>query len=635
LTTERRLAAIMFTDIVGYTALMAKNEASGLRARERHRSILGGVSARYHGQVVDENGDELVLSFSSAVDAVNCALAVQAELRDDSKLELRVGIHLGDVVFEEGRVYGDGVNVASCVRPLAEPGGICVSEQVHDLVKNQANIEARSLGAQAFKNVAPPVEVFSLRGTPAPAPAAQTAPGPRTLRLTLVSVGAVLAVAALALWATWPRPAGFALAMAGLLSLPEISTPTDRPSIVVLPFTNMSPDPQHEYLADGFTEDITTDLAALQQLFVISRNSAYTYKDRSVNLARVGRELGVRYALEGSVRVAGDRARVTAQLIEVANDRHLWADRYDVELADLFASQAEISEQILAALRIEIDEAERAAIRRKPTEDLSAYELVRRATTLANPVTREGLLEGQRLCERAVELAPDFAEAHACVAGFYSVAYGYLFDLDGSKLGLAENHARRALELDPLSAFAHAMLAGIHMVRQEREENLVAAQCAVELAPSDALAHRMLSMAQAWSGPYVAALRSMQRVHRLDPRFPSHSMMVMGAANLGTGRVEEAIALLEGALEHNPNESGALIWLTVAYDRSGRDELARQAVDRLREILPGITVELLQDHFLRALPDVDDVVESLLNAGLPPGGPTSLREQTRPPRLRD
>ena len=343
--SERRLAAIMFTDIVGYTALMAESEEKGLAARERHRALLAPFAHHHHGQIEDENGDELVLSFPSALDAVNCALAVQTELRGDAELQLRIGVHLGDVVFEGGRVYGDGVNLASRIRPFAEPGGICVSEQVYDSVKNQPNVKATSLGEQELKNVARPVEVFALGSgaTSTPRPGRRR----RLFQRTLVSVGAAFAIAGIAVWATWPKPLAFVLDQAGLLGISENPPLPDKPSIVVLPFDNLSDDPAQDFFADGLVEDLTTDLSRLSYLFVIARNSAFTYKGKPIDVKQVGRELGVRYVLEGSVRRADDRIRVNAQLVDASTGNHIWAERYDRELAGFFSIQSEIIEEIL------------------------------------------------------------------------------------------------------------------------------------------------------------------------------------------------------------------------------------------------------------------------------------------------
>jgi adenylate cyclase len=348
--TERKLAAIMFTDIVGYTAAMAESEQRGRRLRERHRELVRPLAGQYRGEVVDENGDELVLCFPSALDAVHCALAIQAELADDPELRLRIGINSGDVVFEGERVYGDGVNVASRIRPLAEPGGVCISDEVQHSIRNQPEIDATPLGEHELKNVGRPVAVYGVTGKVEP-------PQPAAGR---------------------EEPAAEDLPLPGMddLTVPGFG---GAPAIAVLPFDNLSGDPEQEYFADGLAEDLITRLSSARWLPVISRNSSFAYKGAPVDVKRVSRELAVRYVVEGSVRKDADRVRVSVQLIDATTGHHIWASTYDRRLRDIFAVQDEISDAIIGEIPSALGRAERRRAATKAPDSLDAWESLQMA----------------------------------------------------------------------------------------------------------------------------------------------------------------------------------------------------------------------------------------------------------------
>jgi adenylate cyclase len=357
--TERRLAAIMFTDIVGYTGLMAESEETGLRVRERHRQVARPLVERYGGRWVEETGDESLSSFPSAVDAVNCALAVQAELRNDPSLRLRIGIHLGETLVAGGRIYGDGVNVASRIRPLAEPGGICISDEVQHSVQNQPNLDTRSLGQRDLKNVVRPVEVFAVSGEPSP-------PGPRPRRARSIPTGVALAILGgvmLLLGLVWWRGAFLGAPPQGLV--PGFSAP----AIVVLPFDNLSGEPQQDLFAAGLAEDLTMRLASWRRFPVIARRSVFEvarlHESHSLDLEQAARELGARYVVVGSIRRGGDRVRVTVQLIDASSDHHIWAQQYDRGFNDILALQDEISTSIVGAMHPSLLQVESARAMRR------------------------------------------------------------------------------------------------------------------------------------------------------------------------------------------------------------------------------------------------------------------------------
>jgi adenylate cyclase len=616
--TERRLAAIMFTDIVGYTALMAESEERGLRVRERHRELLRPLVERYRGEWIEETGDESLSSFQSVVDAVNCALAAQAELREDPELRLRIGIHLGETLVEGGRVYGDGVNIASRIRPLAEPGGICVSAEVQQAVRNQPNVECEPLGERELKNVGRPVSVFSVRGTPHTAAPREAEPvasaGRRSGRRALAWLGSVALVAAAGVWLSWPAVLGLLLDRAGLGGPPVDPPVPDKPSIVVLPFDNMSGDPEQEYFSDGITEDLTTDLASIPELFVIARNSAFTYKGRAVNVADVGRELGVRYVLEGSVRRAGGRVRITAQLIDATTGFHLWSERYDRDLSDVFAVQSEISREILTALKVELRDAAFERMGRRSTDDLEAYDLFLRAISHYQRFYRDDNLEARRLFERALERDPDFAVAHAFLGGTYLSEYMNGWRLDPNLMDLAEQRERRALELDPELPPGFALLATVELYRGRLVEAAAAAERAVELAPSLDPPHLVLAMVRVQQNRLAGAMRLMERALRLNPRTWSPSLVIVGWVNFRAGRTERAIELWEGVRAANPDMIVARLPLAAIYESQGRHAEATELVQEILRVNPAFTVEAASDLF--AMQISEEIRANLRNAGL-------------------
>ena len=613
---------------MGYTAQMAQSEEVGLRLRVRHRAVFGPLARRYRGEIVDENGDELVLAFPSAVDAVNCALAVQADLRDDAELRLRIGIHLGDVIFEGGRVYGDGVNVASRIRPLAEPGGICVSEPVHDSVKNQPNVSASSLGPQTLKNVARPMEAFRVEGPAGPAPAVAveemqgTSRLVRRLRTALVAIAVTASVMALALWASWPRPLGLLIDLTGV-SGPPVNPPLpDKPSIAVLPFANMSADPEQEYFSDGITEDLTTALAGNPYLFVISRNSAFTYKGKVVKIEDVGRELGVRYVLEGSVRKAGERVRITAQLIDATTGGHLWSQRYDRDLSDIFAVQSEMAEAILGAVGVEIEAAEGQRLARKPTENLSAVDALWKGEYLLDQLSRKGNEEAVRLFERAIELDPSFAIAHALLGQAYYLQRSTGWSSDPNLIDRAEELGRRAIELDPSEPFGHETIAWVNVFRGNSAEAIAAAERAIECAPNFQYAHAARGIALLQEGRFIEATRSIRKALRLNPRASTGLLGMVAVVNYGAGRTDEAVEMWEQIRDASPDLINPRISLAAYYEREGQHDRASAVVEeilRVRadftaqdaiDLLPGAERVLGPEEFAR-------FTDALRKAGLP------------------
>ncbi len=618
---ERKLAAIMFTDIVGYTALMAESEEKGLRARERHRELVRPLVEKYHGESIEARGDESLSTFPTALDAVNCAIAIQDQLQKDADLKLHLGIHLGDIVVQGGEVSGDGVNIASRICSLSEGGGLCVSGEVYHSVRNQPNIDATPLGEHELKNVGRPVAVYALgledgiKGRRHPARRKRS-----RLRVALATFAGLILLLGVGIWASWPLAIGWVLDRAGLGGAPVNPPLPERPSIAVLPFANLSNDPEQEYFSDGLTEDLTTDLARNPGLFVIARNSAFSYKGKNVRVEDVGRELGVRYVLEGSVRKDSERVRITAQLIDATSGFHVWSERYDRELADIFNLQSEISERILAALRVEISEAEARRIRGKPTGNLTAYDLVQQALSHWNRYTRKDLLEARRLMEQAVELDPEYARAWSGLGATYTVESGFGWNLDPTVMDRAEELLDRALALDPTIPGPHIVLAAVNLFRIRPAAAAVAAEKAIELAPSWPRAHYFLGVAMAQQGRFIDATRAINRAQRLDPKSPPGLLVIIPYVNLAAGRTDVAVEMFEQVRTSNTDMIIARIPLAALYESDGRHAEAQALAREILDVNPEITAEAAAGQFVTSLLGDDRAAEwrvALQRAGLP------------------
>jgi adenylate cyclase len=570
---------------------------------------------------VDFTGDNFLAEFPAALESVRCAVEIQkvleaqnSELPSERRMQFRMGVHLGDVAAQGERLYGDGVNVAARIQTLADPGGVCVSAEVYGLVHTKLGIGFDELGTKSLKNIPDPVRVY--RAQPGqPGTAAPTGIGWRRLRRAAAAGLAAMVLLGAGLWLSWPRPLGWVLDAAGLGALPENPPAPDLPSIVVLPFLNLSDDPEQEYLADGLTEDLTASLAGNPWIFVISRSTAFTYKGASVQLVEVSRQLGVRYVLEGSVRRVGDRVRLTAQLIDAPRDVHVWSERYDRELGDLLDLQSEMSEQILGAVGVEIREAELSRLRQKPTEDLSAYEAFTRGRGQLRTVTARGIAEARLYFERAIAADPDYSRAYASLAASYWVESLVTCPNDLTQLMPEMRRlARRAVELDPLDPLSHLMLG---MMAERPAGAVVASERAVELAPSFADAHFALGNALLMTGRRLEAIGSYRRALRLSPRPPAPMLGLLGTANYLVGRHERAAEFWEEARALNPEVWAVRALLAAHYEASGQGEKARSVAQELVRRHPDCSAEWVSDNFPLGSAAFPELRGWLIRAGLP------------------
>ena len=549
---ERRLAAILAADVAGYSRLIGRDEAGTLaRLRAHRQELIDPKIVEHKGRIVKTTGDGILIEFPSVVEAVACAVAVQrgmgernARTAEEQRIVFRVGVNLGDVIVEADDIHGDGVNVAARLESVAAPGGISVSAIVHDQVRDRLDLTFDDMGEQSLKNIARPLRVYQVRLDAAITPnITQTETGP-------------------------------------MLALPG------KPSIAVLPFANMSGDAEQEYFADGMAEEITTALSRVRSFFVIARNSSFTYKGRAVDVREVGRELGVGYVVEGSVRREGNRIRITAQLIDAETGNHIWAERYDRDLADIFAVQDEITRAMVTALAPAISQAEQQRALQSPPDSLSAWEAYQRA--LSQWPKFDDLSSTREFLQRAVALDPHFASAHAMLATRHlgEISLGARSLADGMRL--AESSARTALELDPDSAVAHAVLAWVFSFQGDRGPALEEAEAAITLNPNEPYGHLVKGGILVFSGQPGEAREHLATALRLDPRgitaLPVMSHRVIGSYFEGDYLAAEAMA--RRVIRAYPQVPRSYPWLAAALGQQGRLEEAATALNAAITVSP-------------------------------------------------
>jgi TolB-like protein/Tfp pilus assembly protein PilF len=609
---------------------MAADEAGTLaRLKADRKELIEPKAAQYHGRIIKLMGDGTLMEFSSVVEAVTFAVEVQILLRqrnaaipEDRRIVLRIGINIGDVIIEGDDIYGDGVNVAARLEGLADPGGICVHRNVRNQVRDKLDLSFADRGEIEIKNIARPVRVFGVildDKAGALVTAVVAVPGEKTpLRRSALAVGLAISIAAatgLIWWQPWaPRSATDS---ADRVTLP----PSDKPSIAVLPFDNLSNDSEQEYFADGLTDDLITDLSKISGLFVIARNSVFTYKDKGVDIRDVARELGVRYVLEGSVRRAGDNVRINAQLIDGRTGNHLWAERYDRQYTDIFAIQDEVIESIVEALSVQLTETERTEVVRLPTDNLEAYDYYLRGEKLAYRAEPASAADALRFYQKAIALDPDFAEAHA---GYARVAvdvltYGFVDNLPSAVARKrAYEAAGRALSLNPRLARSYSVLALLQMLESEHENAVASARKAVALNANSAEAHLNLAVVLVYAGRPDEALQAMETVLRLNPKPPSYVHDYYGLALYMNRRYAEALAALQREHKGTRSDLGQEL-LAAVNARLGRMDAAKAAIQSILERWPDQSLAFYRVLFAHHAREKDraERLEALRLAGLP------------------
>ena len=592
---QRRLAAILSADAEGYSRLMGEDEAATVRTLTAYRELMREAIGASRGRIVDTPGDNVLAEFGSVVDAVECAVSIQdtlrrhnAELPTGRRLHFRIGINVGDVLTEGDRIYGDGVNVAARLEKIAEPGGICLSGAAYDEVERKLPFRYEALGEQRVKNIARPVRVYRV---------STTEPTSRGEPVEIADAGAS---------SVFRRPGDVALAL------------PDRPSIVVLPFANIGRDPAQEALADGMTEDIITTLSKISGLFVIAGNSAFTYKGRAVNVPDVARQLGVRHVLKGSVRRSGNRARVTAQLIDGATGYHVWADRFDCELPNLFDVQDQITQRIVTELEVVLTEGEQARRRRRATSSVEAFERWARGMAAFRDNSREGNARARAAFEAAVAIDPHFALAIALIGFTHCNDIYFAYQEDRTSVAAAaEASARAVLALDPDLPEAHHLLAAVHLMRGDQEKAVAAAKRGIELDPNAADLHAYLAFVYNRVGRAEEALAHATKAMRLSPAHPAWYLTQAGYAYMTLERWDEALAAYRAAASDMPDNWLVRVALVTCYMALGHEPEARQALAAWQARDPKASMERVREFFARAGPaGRERMLDLLARAGL-------------------
>ena len=642
-TETRKLAAIMFTDIVGFSRQMGTNETRMLRLLDIHNQLILQAVTTHYGHVIKTIGDAFLVDFPSVVHAVQCAQQIHTQLRAHNtakepteQIHVRIGIHLGDIVQKDGDVFGDGVNVASRLQTLAEPDTICISQKVYEEVVKKVDLgTVVSLGKPKLKNIAERFHVYALLPE-SPKGLRQTLQVQRLklsrrVRPTVPRMMSVLLLGGILLF-LFPSFLTFILHRSSFI-VPEAHPPLplpDKPSIIVLPFDNMSNDPEQDYFSDGITEDITSDLSRIAGLFVIARNSAFTYKGKAVKVQDVSREMGVRYVLEGSVRKAADQMRVTAQLIDATTEGHLWSERYDHPLEDIFALQDEIVQKIVTTLRLQLTLQEQGYIVRKTTDNVEAYDSLLRGIGPLFRYTQETNVQARQMFEKAAALDPQYAEAYVWLGWTYYLEWMFRWRMVPESLERALALAQQALALDDSLPRAHSLLGNVYAVTQQYDQALAESERASALDSNNADSYNYQANALNIVGRPEEALQMVRRAMRLNPRYPPIYLYHLGWAYGLTGRHAEAAATLKEFLSRSPNASGAYIFMALNYvdqwasqqnpdsqtlaqaEAAACRTLALNASDPVSHAFLG-SVYLWQKHYEQAIAEMEQAITPNFN----------------------
>jgi len=582
---KRKLAAIVSTDVKGYSRLMSDDDVETVKSLKACRSLMARKIQDHQGRVVDAPGDNLLSEFSSVADAVQCAVDIQKALQEwnqslslERKMEFRIGINLGDVIEDGNQLYGDGLNIAARIEAIAPGGGICISGSAFEQVKKLLPLGYEFLGEKSLKNISDKVPVYRvLTDARDSGKLIYSCPhdNPRFRRNKRLVIGLVI----------------FCLVAAGFFFRMKSSAPIhpgpfkireklmqlhlpDKPSLAVLPFMNMSEDPEQEYFSDGLTEDLITDLSKVSGLFVIARNSAFAYKDKSVKIDKIGRELGVKYVLEGSVRKVGNRVRITAQLIDVKSEGHLWAERYDRDLEDIFSVQDEVRNKIVTALSVELTLDDENRMMKKSTSDLLAYDYYLRGLELHATKMKEGLAKSKTMFQKAIDIDPGYARAYAALGHTVLMEWIFGFNSKESALDEALGLAQKAVAADPNESAGYGLKGHVYLWTKQHDKGIAQIQKAIELGPNTAEWLAALGEQLTWAGNPLDGIHYFEQAMLLDPQYPVWYLWNLGHAHYWAGQYDTAVDVFRRALVKDPYFWPSRAFLALAYDAMGQPDKA-------------------------------------------------------------
>jgi adenylate cyclase len=633
---KRKLSAILSADVKGYSRLMGVDEIGTVNRLKEYRALMTDIIQQYRGRVVDSPGDNILSEFSSVVDATECAVKIQEELKkknsglpDDRKMEFRIGINLGDVIEDGERIYGDGVNIAARVEGLAKEGGVCISGSAYEQVENKLSAGFEYLGEHTVKNIAKPIRVY--RVLMEPEASGKVIDKKRKAKRWLALAAAIVLIVAVGGVAGWH----FYLRQSTKIEtafVEKMAYPLpDKPSIAVLPFDNLSGVPDQEYLADGITENIITALSYIPELFVIDRNSTFTYKGKAVKSQNVAEDLGVRYILEGSVQRAGNRVRIMAQLIDAASGRHLWADRYDRDLQDLFALQDEITLKIVFALEVKLSVGVQLRLTRKTMPNFEAWSYYVRGYGHMKRHTKADNAKARELFERAASLAPEYAPVFTALGltHFDDARHGWSESRKESLLRAVEL-AKKALALDGSDPMIHALWGAIYLQQRRYDQAIAEGEKSVVLGPNQSAPHFLLAMYLHHAARHKEAVPLLRKAMRLDPYYPFMYLELLGSLYLHMEEYEKAVEAYKILVVREPHRIAGHRGLAIAYIRLGRKEQARSEVAEVLRLFPEYSLEVYrkQLHLMDMDPAaVESSIEALREAGLPEYSPIALPDK--------
>jgi len=623
---KRKLAAILSADVEGYSRLMDDDEEATVRTLTSYRNVITDLTQQFRGRVVDSPGDNILADFTSVVDAVNCAVEIQrdlaernAELPDNRKMQFRIGVNLGDVIDEDGRIYGDGVNIAARVESLADAGGICISGRAHDQVENKLGLEYEDLGKHEVKNISRPIQVYRVLSYPGAAAhrvvQAKKSLGKKWRKIAISAAVVVVITVGLGIWQFYGRRPAIEPASVEKMAFPL----PDKPSIAVLPFENLSGDPKQDYFSDGLTDQIINTLSKIRNLFVIARNSTYRYKGQSVEIHRIAEDLGVKYVLEGSVQRTAERIRVTAQLTDATRGHQVWSERYDREQKDIFEIQDDITMEITNSIGIQLLEGEHARISLNiQTSNLGAYEKILQGRYYFHKNNKKDSALARLYFKEASALDPNFARPYLGLGWihFQEARYGWV-ESPKESIKMAYEFAQKAINLDENLNDAHLLLGSIYILQRQHDKAIEIIERNVANSPNSAPFNAFLGGWLGLAGRWQEGIRYAEMSIRLSPYPPSWYFWILGRAYYMTGQYEKAIEPFKKAVSVNPDFLIAHAFLAACYSSLGRQAEAATEADEVLRINPKFTLEA----YAKTLPykkkaDIERYIAALLSRSI-------------------